>query len=94
MIIFLLVLVGSYTKLFNEKNTEISINGNVFVDTWNAAYSIELRPFAAGCSVLKSDLITQIALQETLIVILILQLLIAKAETHMLMVLVFLKFYL
>lgn len=34
---------GSYTKLFNEKNTELSIKGNVFLDTWNAIYPSELR---------------------------------------------------
>lgn len=33
---------GSYTKLFNEKNTEVSISANVFLDTWNAEYPIEL----------------------------------------------------
>ncbi|MCB0383099.1 MAG: DUF3570 domain-containing protein, partial [Psychroserpens sp.] len=39
---------GSYTKLFNEKNTEVSIHGNVFIDTWNAIYPTELRPFGDG----------------------------------------------
>ncbi len=34
---------GSYTKLFNEKNTEITLSGNVFLDKWNAIYPIELR---------------------------------------------------
>jgi hypothetical protein len=34
---------GSYTKLFNDKNTEVSLNGNVFLDTWNAIYPIEFR---------------------------------------------------
>lgn len=34
---------GSYSKLFNEKNTEVSISGNVFLDTWNAIYPYELR---------------------------------------------------
>lgn len=34
---------GSYTKLFNEKNTEVSIKANVFLDTWNAIYPSELR---------------------------------------------------
>ncbi|GAA4107151.1 DUF3570 domain-containing protein [Aquimarina addita] len=34
---------GGYTKLFNEKNTEISVKGNVFLDTWNAIYPSELR---------------------------------------------------
>lgn len=39
---------GSYTRLFNERNTEISVNGTVYLDTWNAIYPFELRPFAPG----------------------------------------------
>ena len=35
---------GTYTHLFNEKNTEISVKANVFLDTWNPQYPIELRP--------------------------------------------------
>jgi len=50
---------GSYTKLFNEINTEISINGNIYIDTWNAIYPTELRPFAEGRSGLSSDLFLQ-----------------------------------
>lgn len=34
---------GSYTKLFNEKNTEIGIKANIFLDTWNPQYPIEFR---------------------------------------------------
>ncbi len=34
---------GSYTKLFNEKNTEFTIKANAFLDTWNAIYPSELR---------------------------------------------------
>ncbi|WP_103071296.1 DUF3570 domain-containing protein [Aquimarina sediminis] len=34
---------GSYTKLFNEKNTELSVKANVYLDTWNAIYPSELR---------------------------------------------------
>ncbi|WCO03272.1 DUF3570 domain-containing protein [Psychroserpens ponticola] len=49
---------GSYTKLFNEKNTEVSINGNIFIDTWNALYPTELRPFADGQG-LNGDLFNQ-----------------------------------
>ncbi len=37
---------GSYTKLLNEKNTELSVNLNVYLDTWNTIYPIELRSFA------------------------------------------------
>ncbi len=50
---------GSYTKLFNEKNTEISVNGNVYIDTWNAIYPIELRPFGDGGDGLNNPLFTQ-----------------------------------
>lgn len=39
---------GSYTKLFNEKNTELSVNANVYLDTWKALYPYELRPFLGG----------------------------------------------
>ncbi len=34
---------GGYTRLFNQKNTEVSITANVFLDTWNAIYPSELR---------------------------------------------------
>ncbi len=34
---------GSYAYLFNEKNTEISISGQVFLDSWNPQYPAELR---------------------------------------------------
>ncbi|MFT5736072.1 MAG: hypothetical protein ACJAU2_000325 [Maribacter sp.] len=36
---------GAYSKLFNEKNTELSIHGSAYLDTWNAIYPVELRPF-------------------------------------------------
>lgn len=39
---------GSYTKLFNEKNTELNVNANVYLDTWIAFYPIELRPFGTN----------------------------------------------
>nr|WP_265241362.1 DUF3570 domain-containing protein [Muriicola sp. Z0-33] len=38
-------LGGSYTRLFNEKNTELSISANVYIDNWNTIYPFELRPF-------------------------------------------------
>ncbi|MFH6602832.1 DUF3570 domain-containing protein [Maribacter algicola] len=50
---------GSYAKLFNEKNTELSINANVFLDKWNAIYPIELRPFGNnGIGFFRPDEIT------------------------------------
>ena len=41
---------GSYTKLFNEKNTEVGLHANVFIDNWSIIYPIELRPFRDGRS--------------------------------------------
>jgi len=46
---------GSYTKLFNEKNTEVGVHATVFLDTWNAIYPIELRPFGTNGSGLNDD---------------------------------------
>ncbi len=34
---------GSYTKLFNEKNTELSVHANVYLDKWKLIYPIEFR---------------------------------------------------
>ena len=50
---------GSYTKLFNEKNTELSVNANVYIDTWNAIYPTELRPFGENGNGLSNSLFTQ-----------------------------------
>jgi len=36
---------GGYTQLFNEKNTELSINAQVYLDKWNPQYPVELRDF-------------------------------------------------
>tara|TARA_B110000902_G_scaffold264440_1_gene345942 strand:- start:145 stop:1488 length:1344 start_codon:yes stop_codon:yes gene_type:complete len=38
---------GSYTKLFNQKNTSLSVNANVFVDSWSLIYPVELRNSSA-----------------------------------------------
>ena len=34
---------GSYTRLFNQKNTELTVSARVFLDKWDAIYPIELR---------------------------------------------------
>ncbi|WP_324026071.1 DUF3570 domain-containing protein [Maribacter sp. BPC-D8] len=47
---------GGLTKLFNEKNTEVSVNANVYLDKWNALYPSELRPFASGANGLANGL--------------------------------------
>ncbi|HPE56585.1 MAG TPA: DUF3570 domain-containing protein [Bacteroidales bacterium] len=41
---------GSHTWLFNQKNTEFGLSGNVFFDSWYPVYPYELRPFAEGGS--------------------------------------------
>jgi len=35
---------GGRAWLFNEKNTEFSIHGNIYLDKWNTIYPYELRP--------------------------------------------------
>lgn len=34
---------GGYSRIFNERNSELSLNGRVFLDKWNPRYPIELR---------------------------------------------------
>jgi len=50
---------GSYTKLFNEKNTELSLSANVYLDKWKALYPVELEPFAEGGEGLSNALFLQ-----------------------------------
>jgi hypothetical protein len=38
---------GGITKLFNNKNSEISIKGNVYVDQWRPIYPIEFRELSS-----------------------------------------------
>lgn len=50
---------GNYARLFNEKNTEISIKGNAYLDTWRPIYPMELRPFDKGGNGLNNRLFIQ-----------------------------------
>ncbi|WP_238354500.1 DUF3570 domain-containing protein [Fulvivirga marina] len=50
---------GSYAMLFNEKNTEVSVTANIYLDTWNALYPIELRSFEDGRAGLNDGLFKQ-----------------------------------
>ena len=34
---------GSYTRLFNERNTELTVHGSAYLDNWKLVYPIELR---------------------------------------------------
>ncbi len=38
---------GGYTQLFNEKNTEVSIQTTIYLDTWKAIYPSELRDLSS-----------------------------------------------
>lgn len=35
---------GHLAKLFNQKNTEVSLRANVFIDKWKPQYPVEFRP--------------------------------------------------
>ncbi len=52
---------GSYTMLFNEKNTELSFSGNIYLDTWNPIYPVELRAFEEGNAGSESSLFQNVA---------------------------------
>lgn len=39
---------GSYTRIMNQKNTELTLKANAFIDGWSAIYPSELRPFDGG----------------------------------------------
>ncbi|SFZ91804.1 Protein of unknown function [Flaviramulus basaltis] len=45
---------GGFAKLFNEKNTELSVNAKVYLDTWNPKYPIELDSYLKSDSNLNS----------------------------------------
>lgn len=36
---------GSFTKLFNEKNTEIDLKANIYLDTWSPRYPYEITSY-------------------------------------------------
>ncbi len=36
---------GSHTWLFNKKNTELSLKGNVYLDTWKPVYPTEIKSY-------------------------------------------------
>ncbi|WP_046746018.1 DUF3570 domain-containing protein [Kordia zhangzhouensis] len=40
---FSIGLGGSYTRLFNQKNTELSVKANIYLDTWNPQYPAEFQ---------------------------------------------------
>ena len=47
---------GSYTRLFNEKNTELTLNAKAYFDNWLPVYPYELRPFLSDGDGLTSSI--------------------------------------
>ncbi|KIX22842.1 hypothetical protein SY27_03240 [Flavobacterium sp. 316] len=39
---------GGLTKLFNDKNTEVNLSANVYLDTWSPIYPKELQDFVSN----------------------------------------------
>jgi len=44
-----------YTKLFNEKNTEISGSANIYLDTWSPVYPTEIKTYVNTSGNLNAD---------------------------------------
>ncbi len=41
-------LGGGFSRMFNKKNTELSVNGSIYIDSWTTIYPFELRQFDEG----------------------------------------------
>ncbi|MCF6333902.1 MAG: DUF3570 domain-containing protein [Draconibacterium sp.] len=39
---------GSFSKLFNQKNTELTLKTNIYLDTWLPVYPVEINQYANG----------------------------------------------
>ena len=52
-------LSGNLTKLFNEKNTELSFKASAYIDQWTTLYPRELRAFDSGGNGLNDPLFTR-----------------------------------
>ncbi len=48
-------LGAGFTKLFNQKNTEIGIKGNVYFDKWNPQYPTEIKTYIITGGNLNAD---------------------------------------
>jgi len=46
---------GGYAHLFNEKNTEISVGLNMYLDTWNPVYPTEIKTYVNTNGNLNTD---------------------------------------
>ncbi|MBI9042698.1 DUF3570 domain-containing protein [Lutibacter sp.] len=55
-------LGGSITKLFNEKNTEIDLKGNVYFDSWQPIYPTEIKAYKETNGSLSSGFFSGVAI--------------------------------
>ncbi len=55
---------GRIAKLFNQKNTEIDIKGNVYLDTWNPRYPTEIHSYITANENLNSGFFSGITIYD------------------------------
>jgi hypothetical protein len=51
---------GSFTKLFNEKNTEFGIKSQVYLDTWSPKYPTEIDSYLDASQDLNNGLFSSV----------------------------------
>ncbi len=56
---------GSYTQLFNKKNTTFSIGGNVFLDKWAPEYPTEIHTYVEEDGDLNADFFEGVAIWDS-----------------------------
>ena len=55
---------GGFAKLFNEKNTEIGIKGNIYLDKWDPVYPTEIKSYIKADGNLNSGFFTGISIYD------------------------------
>lgn len=55
---------GGFTKLFNEKNTEIGVKAQVYLDTWNPKYPTELDSYIQAGSDINSGYFSNVDIRD------------------------------
>jgi len=55
---------GSLAKLFNQKNTEIDLKGNVYLDTWNPRYPTEIHSYIVANEDLNSGFFSGVTIYD------------------------------
>ncbi len=53
-----------FTRLFNQKNTEINFKANIYLDAWNPQYPTEIKTFVAENGNLNADFFEGVAILD------------------------------